>query len=180
MTTDQKTGDERHNSMTRQRPLDAPQLTQDADTACSSSGDVCRHGRISVQTPDKCRDLCNYPLRNLCNFRQTCSKTTSQQWWNANEHRIVSRLWAAPGQAPRCCFRSISMPCFPKGFKICHTIKSSQWSGRPSQLVRLTFRDVKASRANWPRGQNFGLGLVTSGLGLRTLWPQAFGLGLEL
>ena len=33
-----------------------------------------------------------------------------------------------------------------------------------------------------PRGQNFGLGLVTSGLGLRTLWPrpQAFGLGLEL
>ena len=44
-----KTGDERHNSMTRQRPLDAPQLTQDAETACSSSGDVCRHGRISVQ-----------------------------------------------------------------------------------------------------------------------------------
>jgi len=35
-----------------------------------------------------------------------------------------------------------------------------------------------------PRGQNFGLGLglVTSGLGLGTLWPrpQAFGLGLEL
>jgi len=28
--------------------------------------------------------------------------------------------------------------------------------------------DVKASRPNWPRGQNFdlGLGLVTSGLGL--------------
>jgi len=44
-----ETGDERHNSMTRQRPLDAPQLTQDAETACSSSGDVCRHGRISVQ-----------------------------------------------------------------------------------------------------------------------------------
>jgi len=35
-----------------------------------------------------------------------------------------------------------------------------------------------------PRGQNvgLGLGLVTSGLGLGTLWPrpQAFGLGLEL
>jgi len=44
-----RTGDERHNSMTRQRPLDAPQLAQDAETACSSSGDVCRHGRISVQ-----------------------------------------------------------------------------------------------------------------------------------
>ena len=31
-----------------------------------------------------------------------------------------------------------------------------------------------------PRGQNFGLGLITSGFG--TLWPrpQAFGLGLEL
>jgi len=35
--------------MTRQRPSDALQLTQDAETACSSSGDVCRHGRISVQ-----------------------------------------------------------------------------------------------------------------------------------
>ena len=35
--------------MTRQRPLDAPQLMQDAETASSSSGDVCRHGRISVQ-----------------------------------------------------------------------------------------------------------------------------------
>jgi len=36
-------------------------------------------------------------------------------------------------------------------------------------------RDVKASRLNWHRGQNFGLGLGT-------LWPrpQAFGLGLEL
>ena len=37
-------------------------------------------------------------------------------------------------------------------------------------------RDVKASRPNWPRGQNFGLGLVTSGLGLGlglgTLWPR--------
>jgi len=33
-----------------------------------------------------------------------------------------------------------------------------------------------------PRGQNFGLSLVTSGLGLGTLWarPQASGLGLEL
>jgi len=35
-----------------------------------------------------------------------------------------------------------------------------------------------------PRGHDFGLGLVTSrlGLGLGTLWlrPQAFGLGLEL
>ena len=44
-----KTGDERHNSMTRQRPLDAPQMMQDAKTACSSSGDVCRHGCINVQ-----------------------------------------------------------------------------------------------------------------------------------
>jgi len=33
----------------RQRPLDAPQLMQDAKTARSSSGDVCRHRRISVQ-----------------------------------------------------------------------------------------------------------------------------------
>jgi len=49
-------------------------------------------------------------------------------------------------------------------------------------------RDVKASRPNWPRGQNFGLGLslvtlgLGLGLGLGTLWsrPQAFGLGLEL
>jgi len=43
-------------------------------------------------------------------------------------------------------------------------------------------RDVKASRPNWPRGQNFGLGLVTPGLSLGTLWPrpQAFGVGLEL
>ena len=45
-------------------------------------------------------------------------------------------------------------------------------------------RDVKASRPNWPRGQKFGLGPITSGLclGLGTLWPrpQAFGLGLEL
>jgi len=38
-----KTGDERHTNMTRQRPLDSPQLMQDAETACSSSGDVCRH-----------------------------------------------------------------------------------------------------------------------------------------
>jgi len=29
--------------------MDAPQLTQDAETACSSLGDVCRHGRISAQ-----------------------------------------------------------------------------------------------------------------------------------
>jgi len=36
-----KTGDERHKSMTRQRPLDAPQLMQDAETACISLGDVC-------------------------------------------------------------------------------------------------------------------------------------------
>jgi len=51
-----------------------------------------------------------------------------------------------------------------------------------------SIRDVKASRPNWPRGQNFGLGLVTFGLGLGlglglgTLWPrpEAFGLGLEL
>jgi len=49
-------------------------------------------------------------------------------------------------------------------------------------------RDVKASRPNWPRGQNcglgLGLGLITSGLGLGLgmVWPrpQAFGLGLEL
>jgi len=55
-------------------------------------------------------------------------------------------------------------------------------------LTLTLIRDVKASRPNWPRGQNFGLGLglglVTSGLdlGLGTLWPrpQAFGLGLEL
>jgi len=33
-----------------------------------------------------------------------------------------------------------------------------------------------------PRGYNFGLGLclITSGLGLETLWPQACGLGLKL
>jgi len=29
--------------------LDAPQLTQDGETTCSSSRDVCRHGRINVQ-----------------------------------------------------------------------------------------------------------------------------------
>jgi len=51
-----------------------------------------------------------------------------------------------------------------------------------------SIRDVKASRPNWPRGQNFGLGLglvtfgLGLGLGLGTLWPrpEAFGLGLEL
>jgi len=44
-----KTGDERHNCMTRQQPVDAPQLAQDTETACTSSGDVCHHGRMSVQ-----------------------------------------------------------------------------------------------------------------------------------
>jgi len=47
-------------------------------------------------------------------------------------------------------------------------------------LSLMNTRDVKASRPNWSRGQNFGLGLglglVTSGLGLglglRTLWSR--------
>jgi len=38
-----KTGDERHNSMMRQRPLDASRLAQDVETVCSSWGDMYRH-----------------------------------------------------------------------------------------------------------------------------------------
>jgi len=69
-----KTGDERHNIVTRQRPLDAPQLAQDAETSCSSLRDVCRHKRISVQI--------NAEVSNGADGRNVVS--TDTEWYGGN------------------------------------------------------------------------------------------------
>jgi len=69
-----KTGDERHNSMTRQRLLDAPQLMQDAETALSSSGDMCRHGCVSVQI--------NAEVSNGADGRNVVG--TDTEWYGGN------------------------------------------------------------------------------------------------
>ena len=67
----------------------------------------------------------------------------------------------------------------------CFTTLNTATGLRTVNTVKIhKHRDVKAARPNWPRGQNIdlGLGLVTSGLDLGTLWlrPPAFGRSLEI
>ena len=103
-----KTGDKRHNSKTRQRPLNAPQLKRNAETACGSSGDVCRHGRISVQVnaevteeltgvtlsaPTRSGTAGTWYMRRLVTHHITSVSSTQivdTGRWNSNMHNVLS------------------------------------------------------------------------------------------